>query len=247
MYAQERIKPYGDKKSKREQVEQMFDNIAHSYDVLNHALSFGIDRYWRKCAVDYLRKSGKSMRRILDIATGTGDFAVLACRRLHPEEVVGCDISEEMMKIGHAKVVEAGLSDKIRFRKEDCSAMSFGDNSFDAVITAFALRNFENLDKCLQEMRRVIVRGGVVVAIDLCAPSKFPMKQFFKAYKKFVMPVVGRCLSHDSKAYSYLPDTMDVVPQAEAMQRIFEKAGFVNVSYRRLAFDMCVLYAAEKD
>lgn len=246
MYAQEQIKPYSEKKSKKEQVEQMFDNIAHSYDVLNHTLSLGIDRHWRNYAIRYLKRSGKSTRRILDIATGTGDFALLACRELNPDTVVGCDISDEMMKIGATKVDEAGFSEKISFRKEDCSAMSFPDASFDAVITAFALRNFENLDKCLQEMRRVIVSGGIVVAIDLCAPVCFPMKQLFYVYKKVVMPVVGRLFSHDDNAYTYLPDTMDAVPQAAAMQKIFEKAGFANVRYKRLAFGMCILYAAEK-
>ncbi|MCM1313069.1 MAG: bifunctional demethylmenaquinone methyltransferase/2-methoxy-6-polyprenyl-1,4-benzoquinol methylase UbiE [Bacteroides sp.] len=246
MYAQEQIKPYCEKKSKREQVEQMFDNIAHSYDVLNHTLSFGIDRYWRNCAIKCLKKSGKATRRILDIATGTGDFALLACRELNPDKVVGCDISDNMMRIGEEKVAEAGLSEKICFRKEDCSAMSFSDGSFDAVITAFALRNFENLDRCLQEMRRVIVSGGIVVAVDLCAPVSFPMKQLFYFYKKAVMPMVGCLFSHDGNAYTYLPETMDAVPQAAAMQEIFEKAGFVNVHYKRLAFGMCILYVAEK-
>ncbi len=246
MYAQEQIKPYSEKKSKKEQVEQMFDNIAHSYDILNHTLSFGIDKHWRNCAIKYVKRSRKSTKRILDIATGTGDFALLACRELNPDMVVGCDISDEMMKIASGKVAEAGLSEKICFRKEDCSAMSFADASFDIVITAFALRNFENLDKCLREMRRVIVSGGIVVAVDLCAPVRFPMKQLFYVYKKLIMPIVGKLFSHDGSAYTYLPDTMDAVPQGLDMQKIFEKAGFSKVCYKRLAFGMCILYVAEK-
>ncbi len=246
-YAQEEIKPYGkDGKSKREQVRQMFDNIAHSYDRLNHALSFGVDRWWRKCAMRHLKRGGIPRRRVLDIATGTGDFALLALRELQPDTVVGCDISEGMMEIGRRKAAEAGVSDRVTFRYEDCERMTFADGSFDTVITAFALRNFAHLDKCLAEIRRVTADGGELVAVDLCAPRSFPMKQLFWVYKKAVMPTVGRLVSHDTGAYSYLPDTMDKVPQGEDMKRIIEKAGFHDVSYRHLAFGMCILYSGKK-
>ncbi len=246
-YAQEEIKPYKkDGKSKREQVMRMFDNIAHSYDRLNHTLSFGVDKWWRKCAMNYLKRSGSSHKRVLDIATGTGDFALLALRELQPDSVVGCDISEGMMAIGRRKAEEAGVADKVTFRFEDCEHMSFADGSFDTVITAFALRNFENLDKCLVEIRRVMADGGELVAVDLCAPRSFPMKQLFWIYKKVIMPTVGKLVSHDVSAYSYLPDTMDKVPQGAEMQRIFEKAGFSAVSYRRLAFGMCMMYVGKK-
>lgn len=245
-YAQENIKPYGDKESKREQVQKMFNSIAHSYDKLNHALSLGVDRWWRQCAMDYLKKHCKKPNRILDVATGTGDFAILAHSELDAKEIIGCDISEEMMKIGIRKVKSVGMDKYIHFQYEDCSHLSFEDSSFDAVITAFALRNFENLDKCMGEMYRVLINGGHLVAIDLCTPTSFPMKQLFWMYKKIVMPSVGRSVSHDSKAYSYLPHTMDAVPQAKAMQAIIEKAGFINVQYRRLAFGMCILYTANK-
>ena len=247
LYAQEEVKPYGESSSKREQVEQMFDSIAHSYDLLNHTLSLGIDRIWRRKAIKHLKSAAKIQpKKILDVATGTGDFAILAQQKLHPDAVVGIDISEGMLNIGREKVEKKGLSDVISFQYEDCESMSFDDNHFDAIISAFALRNFQNLDKCLIEMKRVLAPQGKLVAIDLCAPVSFPMKQLFWLYKKIVMPLIGRFVSHDNHAYTYLPETMDAVPQAGRMVEIFQKAGLINVSYKRLVFGMCILYSAEK-
>ena len=246
MYKQEQIKPYGEEGTKREQVEQMFDNIAHSYDTLNHTLSFGVDRIWRNNAIDFLLKNRTSTDSVLDIATGTGDFAILATKKLHPQRIVGCDISEGMMQIGREKVAKLRLSDIITFQNEDCANMSFETNSFDAVISAFALRNFQSLDECLKEMHRVLKEDGHLSVVDLCTPVSFPMKQFFWLYKKGVMPVLGKLFSKDNTAYSYLPETMDAVPQAERMQSIIQKAGFHNVNFKRLAFGMCILYTAEK-
>ncbi len=246
MYKQEQIKPYGEEGTKREQVEQMFDNIAHSYDTLNHTLSFGVDRIWRNNAIDFLLKNRTSTDSVLDIATGTGDFAIRAAQKLHPQRIVGCDISEGMMQIGREKVAKLRLSDIITFQNEDCAKMSFETNSFDAVISAFALRNFQNLDECLKEMHRVLKEDGHLSVVDLCTPVSFPMKQFFWLYKKGVMPVLGKLFSKDNTAYSYLPETMDAVPQAERMQRIIQQAGFHNVNFKRLAFGMCILYTAEK-
>lgn len=244
MYKQEEIKPYSSEGSKREQVERMFDNIAHSYDLLNHTLSFGIDKLWRNTAVKYLKPFPTDS--ILDIATGTGDFAILAHDKLHPKHIIGCDISEGMMNIGREKVKKLGLTDRITFQNEDCSNMSFPDNTFDAVISAFALRNFQNLDQCLTEMHRVMKPGGHLSVVDLCTPVSFPMKQLFFVYKKVVMPTIGRIFSRDTTAYSYLPLTMDAVPQAQAMQDIIAKAGFRKANFRRLIFGMCILYTAEK-
>lgn len=246
MYKQEQIKPYGEKGSKREQVELMFDNIAPSYDTLNHTLSFGVDRLWRKAAINFLLKHRTSTNSVLDIATGTGDFAILAFQKLHPQQVVGCDISEGMMKIGRQKVNKLGLSNRITFQNEDCAKMSFADNSFDAIISAFALRNFQNLDDCLKEMHRVLSTKGHLAVVDLCTPVSFPMKQLFYLYKKVVMPTLGKLISKDKTAYSYLPETMDAVPQAERMQHIIQQAGFHNVNFKRLAFGMCILYTATK-
>ncbi|MDE6722544.1 MAG: bifunctional demethylmenaquinone methyltransferase/2-methoxy-6-polyprenyl-1,4-benzoquinol methylase UbiE [Bacteroidaceae bacterium] len=246
MYKQEQIKPYGEKGSKREQVELMFDNIAPSYDTLNHTLSFGVDRLWRKAAINFLLKHRTSTDSVLDIATGTGDFAILAFQKLHPQQVVGCDISEGMMKIGRQKVNKLGLSNQITFQNEDCAKMSFTDNSFDSIISAFALRNFQNLNDCLKEMHRVLSTDGHLAVVDLCTPVSFPMKQLFYLYKKVVMPTLGKLISKDKTAYSYLPETMDAVPQAERMQHIIQQAGFHNVNFKRLAFGMCILYTATK-
>ena len=246
MYEQEQIKPYGEEGTKREQVEQMFDNIAHSYDTLNHTLSFGVDRIWRKNAINFLLKNRTSTDSVLDIATGTGDFAILVAQKLHPRRIVGCDISEGMMAIGREKVKALGLSDIITFQNEDCAKMSFETGSFDAVISAFALRNFQNLDECLKEMHRLLASDGHLSVVDLCTPVSFPMKQLFYIYKKMVMPLLGKLFSKDKTAYSYLPETMDAVPQAERMQGIIEQAGFHNVNFKRLAFGMCILYTATK-
>lgn len=229
----------------KEDVQQMFDDIAHSYDGLNHTLSFGIDHSWRKRAIKYLAKNG-NYTSILDVATGTGDFAILANKMLHPSRLVGIDISDKMLEIGKRKVEEKGMSSVISFSNEDCSDLSFDDNSFDAVISAFALRNFEHLDKCLSEMYRVMKPGGRIAVIDLCTPRKAPMKQLFWCYKKMVMPVIGRIVSHNDTAYSYLPHTMDIIPQGNDMLDYFISAGFKNAEYRRLKFQMCILYTAQK-
>ena len=229
----------------KEDVKNMFDDIAHSYDGLNHTLSFGVDHSWRKQAIKYLAKNGK-YRTILDVATGTGDFAILANKILNPNQIIGIDISDKMLEIGKRKVEEINMSSVISFRNEDCSCLSFENNSFDAVISAFALRNFENLDKCLSEMFRVIKPGGRIAVIDLCTPHKAPMKQLFWCYKKMIMPVIGRMVSYNETAYSYLPHTMDIIPQGNDMLEYFISAGFKNTKYRRLKFQMCILYTAIK-
>ncbi len=240
----EQIKPYGSEGSKRMQVEKMFNNIAHSYDALNHTLSLGVDRVWRRNAIDHLKPFHP--QRILDVATGTGDFALLAYERLQPRQIVGCDISEGMMEVGRKKVEKAGLCQHITFQHEDCARLSFDEGEFDAVISAFALRNFENIDACMAEMYRVLRLGGQLSVIDLCTPVGFPMRQLFYLYKKGIMPLIGRIISHDDLAYTYLPQSMDAVPQGEQMQAIITRAGFQKTSYKRLAFGMCILYTGEK-
>ena len=176
MYKQEEITPYhaGEKAA---QVEQMFDNIAPTYDMLNHRLSWDIDRGWRKKAI--LQLAPHQPQTILDIATGTGDFAIMAAEMLHPNKLIGADISEGMMKIGRQKVKEKGLDSTIAFEKEDCLSLSYSNDSFDAVTAAFGIRNFANLDKGLQEMCRVLKTGGHLSIVELTTPVSFPMKQFF--------------------------------------------------------------------
>ncbi len=243
-YKQEEIKPYSTEGKKGEQVEQMFDSIAHSYDFLNHALSLGIDRNWRKAAIDSLRPY--SPQNILDVATGTGDFALLAAKELRPEKLTGIDLSEGMLTVAKSKTEEAGLSETISFEKGDCLNLPFPDNTFDAVMVAYGIRNFEQLDLGLREMLRVLRSGGRFIAIELTSPKKFPMRQLFWLYAHIYMPLVGKIISRDSKAYSYLPATMEAFPQGEEMQNILQKAGFRDVSFRRFTFGLSTLYMAEK-
>ena len=243
-YQQESIKPYSNEGAKGEQVERMFDQIAHSYDFLNHTLSLGIDRSWRKAAIDSLKPYAP--QRILDVATGTGDFALMAVDRLHPQSLIGADLSEGMLSVGCEKVKRAGKSDIITLQKEDCMTLSFEDNTFDAVTVAYGVRNFEDLDRGLREMLRVLKPGGQLVIIELTSPVSFPMKQLFWLYAHVWMPMVGKLVSRDSRAYSYLPATMEAFPQGEVMQGIIEKAGFQSVKFRRFTFGLSTLYTAEK-
>ena len=280
--AVEAIKPYGQKGSKHEQVEAMFNHIAPTYDTLNHTLSLGVDRLWRRSAIKKIktlsphrgesqesRAKGQESRVesqgvkddfksspsgelergsgvFLDVATGTGDLAIEAYKTLRPDEIIGCDISDEMMRIGRQKAAEAGLAEHIKFVHEDCEHLSFADGTFDMVMSAFALRNFEHVGACLREMRRVMKPDGCAVIIDLCAPRRFPMRQVFWLYQHTIMPLLGRILSNDQQAYSYLPRTMAAVAQGEEMVAKFHEAGFLHVEYKYLAFDMCCMYCASK-
>lgn len=244
MYEQEKIKPYGSEGRKGAQVERMFDGIAHSYDFLNHCLSLGIDRRWRRTAIDSLRPYGP--RRMLDVATGTGDFALLAARRLRPESLLGVDLSEGMLDVARRKAKAAGLEGAVDFRKDDCMSLSLPSDSFDAVTVAYGIRNFEDLDRGLQEMRRVLRPGGRLVIIELCTPRAGLMRSAFRFYSHVLMPLVGRLVSRDGRAYSYLPATMEAFPQGEVMQGILEKAGYRDVRFRRFTFGLSTLYTAAK-
>ena len=244
MYDQEKIKPYGKQGDKGQLVEEMFDNIAPTYDALNHRLSWDIDKGWRRKAIGLLAPFHP--QSILDIATGTGDFAILAAQMLHPKQLIGADISEGMMNIGKAKVEKLRLADIVSFKKEDCMAMSFEDNTFDAVTAAFGIRNFQDLDQGLKEMCRVLKKGGHLSIAELTTPVSFPMKQLFHIYSHTFLPVYGKLISKDSSAYSYLTATIEAFPQGEKMMEILKKAGFSKVSFRRLTFGICTLYFAEK-
>lgn len=243
-YPQENIKPYNNSESKAVQVEKMFDNIAPAYDKLNHALSWNIDKYWRRKAINLLKSFHP--QHMMDVATGTGDFAIQACRTLRPKELIGTDISEGMMNIGREKVRQAGLEQLISFAKEDCTALSFSDNRFDAVTVAFGVRNFEDLDKGLREIYRVLVPNGHLVILELSTPDRFPMKQLYTLYSRFVIPTLGKLLSKDRIAYVYLPRSIKAFPQGETMAGIIRKAGFGQVIFRRLTLGVCTLYFATK-
>ncbi len=241
-YKQESIKPYDDAEAKGVQVERMFDNIAHSYDRLNHWLSFGIDKHWRNAAIRSLKPFAP--RRVLDVATGTGDFALLSARKLQPEHLLGVDISEGMLAVGRQKVKEAGMESVIEFRKDDCMALNLPDASYDAVTVAYGVRNFEDLERGLREMLRVLRPGGRLVIIELTSPVHFPMKQLFWIYSHLLMPLLGRIISRDRKAYAYLPATMEAFPQGEVMREVLQRAGYVDVKFRRFTFGLSTLYTA---
>lgn len=244
MYKQETIKPYDEGEEKTKQVEEMFDNIAPSYDTLNHRLSWDIDKGWRRKAIEQLREYGPKV--MLDIATGTGDFAILAAQMLKPASLIGADISEGMMEIGRKKVEQAGLADVISFKKEDCLDLTFEDNTFDAVTAAFGIRNFGNLDKGLSEMCRVLKPGGHLSVVELTRPVSFPMRQLFWVYSHTFLPLYGKLVSKDKGAYKYLTATIEAFPQGEAMMEILQKAGFSDSKFKRLTFGICTLYIARK-
>ena len=243
-YEQEKINPYKDGAEKAQQVEQMFNNIAPTYDKLNHRLSWNIDKGWRKKAIRSLKPFEPKI--LLDIATGTGDFAILAARMLHPDKLIGADISEGMMAIGREKVKTAGLQQIISFEKEDCTNLSYPEATFDAVIAAFGIRNFANLDKGLAEMCRVLKPGGHLSIVELTSPVSFPMKQLFHIYSHTVLPIYGRLISKDTSAYSYLTKTIEAFPQGELMVRILKDAGFKQAEFKRLTFGICTMYFATK-
>lgn len=244
MYKQEKIKPYSAEGEKDKQVERMFDRIAHSYDRLNHLLSWNIDKIWRKKAIREL--AVHRPQTMLDIATGTGDFAILAAKMLNPQLLIGADISEGMMDIGRKKVKGLNLHNTISFKKEDCLNLSFADNTFDAVIAAFGIRNFKDLDTGLKEMWRVLKPGGHLSIVELTTPVAFPMKQLFKVYSHSVLPIYGRLISKDDSAYSYLTATIEAFPQGERMVDILKKAGFAEAGFKRLTFGICTMYLATK-
>ena len=242
-YKQEQIKPY-DEGDKTAQVERMFDNIAPAYDTLNHRLSWNIDRSWRRKAIRQLKNHNP--RVMLDIATGTGDFAIMAAKMLRPQKLIGADISEAMMEVGRRKVVEMGLENVISFEKEDCTVLSYEADVFDAVTAAFGIRNFANLEQGLSEMCRVLKPGGLLSIVELTNPVCFPMKQLFYVYSHTFLPVYGRLISHDSSAYSYLTKTIEAFPQGEKMVEILKEVGFREASFQRLTFGICTMYLARK-
>ena len=215
-YKQETIKPYNEKEEKGAQVERMFDGIAHSYDLLNHTLSFGIDRRWRKVAVKWLKQF--SPDSILDVATGTGDFAILGAKEIKPKQMLGIDLPEGMLSVAREKIKKEKLEDIVSVKKENCMDLSFED----------------------------MKPGGHLAVIELTSPSHFPMNMLFKTYSHWVMPTIGRFISKDKKAYRYLPQTMEAFPKENRMKEILEKAGFKDIKIKRFTFGISMLYMASK-
>ncbi|GHU13595.1 demethylmenaquinone methyltransferase [Betaproteobacteria bacterium] len=243
-YGAEKVLPYDSPEHKRVQVERMFDAIAGTYDKLNHTLSLGVDKGWRKKGIACLRPFFPA--RILDLATGTGDLAISLYESLRPESIIGADISEGMMEVGRKKVAQAGYADNISFEKQDCLSLTYADNSFDAVTAAFGVRNFEDIEKGISEMFRVLKLGGHVMILELSSPRHFPMKQLYTIYSKVVIPYIGRLFSKEKAAYHYLPASVKVVPQGKEMADLLSRQGFVEVGACSLTFGICSIYTGTK-
>lgn len=238
------VLPYKDLKlGKKEQVAKMFDNISHKYDFLNHFLSLGIDIYWRKKAIKLL--SSAKPKYILDIATGTGDFAIEALK-LAPDKVIGVDISAGMLKYGNEKIVKLGLQHKIELILGDSEKLPFDDNTFDAITVSFGVRNFENLEKGLSDMFRVLKPGGKALVLEFSKPQSFPMKQLYNFYFKNILPVLGKMFSKDNTAYTYLPESVNAFPDGEDFLKVFENSGFKKTKCIPLTFGISSIYIGEK-
>lgn len=238
------VVPYKDEQSgKKAQVARMFDNISGNYDRLNHLLSLGIDRIWRRKAINHLRPF--QPKSILDVATGTADFAI-AAGTLPGSTVTGVDISEGMLEAGRVKIRKLKLDHRIRLESGDSENLPFADNSFDAVIVAFGVRNFENLDRGLQEINRVLKPGGNFVVLEISEPDTFPWKQLFSLYFRGILPLTGRIISGDPRAYSYLPESVAAFPRGKEFIGRMTRTGFSACDWKPLTFGTCALYTGRK-
>lgn len=238
------VRPYGSGESKKAEVERMFDNIAPRYDLLNRVLSLGVDVWWRKRAIAYLKPA--QPQQILDVATGTADVAIMAAKILKPAKVVGIDIANQMLDLGRVKTEREKLTHIITLETGDSENLRFGDGSFDAVTVAFGVRNFENLEKGLQEMCRVLRPGGRAVILEFSKPQIFPIKQLYNAYFKYVLPLIGRLTSRDIRAYTYLFESVQAFPEGQDFLNILTKTGYRNPTCERLTLGICSIYSATK-
>ena len=240
----EEIKPYSEQGGKTEQVKEMFDSIAPAYDFMNHAMTLGIDKWWRRVAC---RKVAKHQpHTLLDVATGTGDFAIQLYKKLKPLKIVGLDLSEGMLEVARKKVAQKHLEEQISFEQGDCLQMRFGDAAFDAVTVAFGVRNFEHLDAGYREMHRVLNKGGVLCVIELSTPRNKIIRWFYDLYTLHIIPFIGSLKSGDKSAYRYLPQSIAAVPQGDDMLALMREAGFSQCQCRRLTLGTCSIYTAVK-
>lgn len=238
------VKPYKDSSvGKKEQVATMFDNISKEYDGLNRVISFGIDVSWRKKVTRIVSKNNP--KQILDIATGTGDLALMMAK-IGPDKITGLDISAGMLEIGKEKIAKAKLTDKIEMIVGDSENMPFPDNTFDAITVSFGVRNFANLDKGLTEIRRVLKPNGTFVVLETSNPTKFPFKQGYKFYTSFILPIIGKIFSKDKVAYSYLSESANTFPFGKDFDNILQKNGFINTEYNPVTFGVATIYSATK-
>jgi len=243
-YKAEKINPYNNEESKTGQVKQMFDSIAPAYDFMNRCMTMGIDRLWRRKAVNLVGKT--QPQTMLDVATGTGDLAIQLCRTIHPKKIIGIDLSNGMLEIGRKKVAEKHLSDTISLQQGDCLNLPFGNDTFDAVTVAYGVRNFEHLEQGYAEMHRVLAPGGMLCVVELSTPTNPLIKFFYDIYTRHIIPFIGRSKSKDARAYSYLPESIAAVPQGESMLQIMRKVGFEECQAIAMTFGTCSIYLGKK-
>lgn len=238
------VVPYKEEKSsKKAQVAKMFDNISYRYDFLNHFLSLGIDKGWRRKAVKLLEPL--KPKNILDVATGTGDFA-LQSLQLNPEKIIGVDISEGMLDVGRKKIRDKNLDNRVELRSGDSENLPFEENKFDAVTVGFGVRNFENLEQGLREILRVLRPGGMAVILEFSRPRTFPFSQIYSFYFKIILPKIGRIVSSDKAAYTYLPESVEAFPDGDDFIHILQQVGFKNTQCRSLTFGISSIYIGTK-
>lgn len=239
------IIPFKDsEKSKKEQVEQMFDKIADKYDTLNRVLSARIDIGWRRKAISILKK--ENPKSILDVATGTADMAIMASKIVNPEKIIGIDISSGMLDIGRKKIEKEGLTNKINLFQGDSTAIKFDDNSFDAVMVAFGVRNFENLEKGLAEMMRVLKPGGKLIILEFSKPKQNTVKFFYNTYMRIVAPKIVRWFKQNKEAYMYLTESAKAFPERQSFIDILKKTGYVDTQFKPLSLGICCIYSGKK-
>jgi demethylmenaquinone methyltransferase / 2-methoxy-6-polyprenyl-1,4-benzoquinol methylase len=231
-------------KGKKQQVAEMFNRIACRYDFMNRFLSGGIDRGWRKKAVKKLKND--SPRMILDVACGTADMAIMACKILEPEKIIGIDISEEMLKIGNEKIEKEGLKGKIELQSGDSETINFSKNTFDAITVAFGVRNFEHLEDGLKEMFRVLKPGAQLIVLEFSKPKNTAFRGLYNVYMGFVAPEMARLFSKDKKAYQYLNETAKAFPDRQQFVEILDSVGFINTEYKSLSLGICCIYCGRK-
>lgn len=236
--------PYSKGESKTGEVEQMFDSIAPAYDFMNRAMTLGIDRQWRARAVKQLAR--RTPVSILDIATGTGDLAIALARRISGATVTGVDLSAGMVNIGRAKIAKAGLADRVKLEVADCLALPYPDDTFDCVTAAYGVRNFADIEAGYREMHRVMKHGATLCVIELSTPVNRAVKPLYRFYTRGIIPTIGRLISKDSRAYTYLPESIAAVPQRDDMCHLMRKAGFTDCRWQSLTFGVCCIYTALK-
>lgn len=237
-------KPYKNSdEGKKEQVAKMFDNISDNYDNLNRVISFGVDVKWRKKILKMV--SAKNPSTILDVATGTGDLAILLSNT-KAEKIIGLDISAGMLEVGKQKIAQKNFSNRIEMVLGDSEKIPFEDNSFDAITVAFGIRNFENLGLGLSEILRVLKPNGIFVILETSVPEKFPFKQGYNFYTKNILPLIGKMFSKDKVAYKYLSDSASIFPYGKALNNILEKIGFIDVKHLPQTFGVATIYSATK-